>query len=101
MTPRASAGTGRDGVNQVYDIALAIIREGENLLDGVYRPSEDDFLCAPSGVAFVGILEGDWFFPCSVVLVVGLEEVVNGVKEMSRNLPPLCWSSLDYTKEVI
>ena len=80
---------------------LVIIREGDDLLDGVYCPSEDYFLRAPGGVAFAELLEGDWFFPCSVVLVVGSEEVVDGVKEMSRHLPPFCWSSLNYNDEVI
>ena len=58
-------------------------------------------MCAPGSVAFVDLLEGDWFFPCIVVLVVGSEEVINGAKEMSRHLPSFCWSSLDYTDEVI
>ena len=65
------AGARRDGVEQVEKIALAVIREGEYLLDTANRPSKDDFLCAPGGVAFLELLEGDWFFPCSVVLVVG------------------------------
>ena len=52
---------------------LAIIRDGEDFLDGVYHPSEEDFLRAPGGVAFAEFLEGDWFLPCSVVLVFGSE----------------------------
>ena len=61
----------------------------------------DDFLRAPGGVAFVELLEGYWFFPCSFVLVIGLEEVANDMKEVLRHLPPFDWSSLDYTDEVI
>ena len=80
---------------------LAIIWEGEDLLDGVNRPSEDNFLRAPGGVAFAELLEGYWFFPCSFVLVIGLEEVANDMKEVLRHLPPFDWSSLDYTDEVI
>ena len=71
------------------------------MLDGVNRPLEDDFLRAPGGVAFADLLEGDWFFPCSVILVVGSEEVVNGAKEMSRHLPLFSWPPLDYTYEFI
>ena len=67
----ASAGSGGDGVNQGGKIVLAIIWEGEYLLDGVDHPSKKDFLRAPVGAAFAELLEGDWFFPCSVVLVVG------------------------------
>ena len=100
-TPVASAGAGRDGVKQGEEIALAIIREGEDLLDSVYHPSEDNFLHDPGGVAFAELLEGDWLFPCRVVLVVGLEEVVDGVTEMSHHLTPFCWSYLNYTDEVI
>ena len=48
-----------------------IIREGEDLLDSVNRPSKEEFLRDPGGVAFAELLEGDWFFPFSVVLVVG------------------------------
>ena len=79
-TPVTSAGAGRDGVKQGEEIALAIIQEGEDLLDGVNCPSYDNFLHAPGGVAFAELLEGHWIFPCSVFLVVGSEEVVNGVK---------------------
>ena len=69
----ASDGAMRDGVNQGEGILLAILWEGEDLLDGVYRPSQDNFLRAPGGVAFAELLEGYWFLPCSVVLVVWLE----------------------------
>ena len=88
--PGASAGARRDGVKQGEEISLAILQEGEDLLDDVYLPSKDNFLRAPGGVAFEELLEGDWFLPRSVVLVVGLEEVVDGVKEMSRHLPLFC-----------
>ena len=100
-TPGALAGAGRDGVEQVEEIALVIIQEGEDLLDDVNRPSEDAFMRDPGGVAFAEILEGDWFLPCSVVLVIGSEQVINVVKEMSRHRPSLCWPFLDYTNEVI
>ena len=63
MVPGASAGAGRDGVEQVKEIALAILREDEDLLYGVYCPSKDNFLRAPGGIAFAEILEGDWFLP--------------------------------------
>ena len=89
-TPGASAGAGRDGVEQGEEIALEIIQEGDDLLDCVYRPLEEDFMRAPGGVAFAQLLEGDWFFPCSIVLAVGLEEVVNGVKDMSWQMPAFC-----------
>ena len=69
--PGASAGAGRDGVEQVKEIALAILREDEDLLYGVYCPSKDNFLCASGGVAFEELIDVDCFFPCSVVLVVG------------------------------
>ena len=72
-----------------------------DLLDGVNRPCEDDLLCAPGGVAFAELLEGDWFFPCSVVLSVRSEEVVDSAKEVSRHLPYFDWPSLDYNDEVI
>ena len=81
-TSGASDSAGRDGVEQGEEIALDIIREGEDLLGGVYCPSKDNFLCDPDGVAFAEILEEDWFFPRSVVLFVGSEEVVDGMKEM-------------------
>ena len=71
------------------------------MLARVYCPSEDDFLRAPGGVAFAELLDGDWFLLCSVVLVVGSEEVVDSVKEMSRHFPLFCWPSLNYTDEVI
>ena len=45
------------------------------MLDGVNRPFEDEFLCAPGDVTFAELLEGDWLFPCIVVLFVGSEEV--------------------------
>ena len=100
VTPGSLDGAGRDGVDQGEEIFLVIIREGEELLDGVYHPSKEDFLRAPGGFAFADLLEGDWFLPCSFVLVVGSKEVINGVKEMSRHLPPFCWPSLNYTDEV-
>ena len=78
-----------------------IIREGEDLLDGVYHPSKDEFLRAPVGVAFAELLEGDCFFPCSVVPFVGSEEVVDGMKYMACHLSSFCWPSLDYTDEII
>ena len=78
-----------------------IIREGDDLLDGVYCPSEDYFLRAPGGVAFAELLEGDWFFPCNVVLVVTTEEFVDGAKEVSHHLPSIRWPSLCYTDETI
>ena len=99
--PGAPTGARRDGVEQVEEITLVILWEGEDLIDGVYFPSKDNFLRAPGGVAFVELLEGDWVLPCSVVLVVGSEEVVNGVEEILRHLPPFCWPSLNYTDEVI
>ena len=80
---------------------LAIIWDGEDLIDGVNRPSKENFLRAPGGVAFAELLEGDLFLPCSVVFVVRLEDVVNGAKEVSRHLPSFCWPSLDYTNEII
>ena len=79
-TPGASSGAGRDGFKQGEEIALVVIQEGDELIDDVYRPSEDNCLCAPSGVAFAELLEGNLFFPCHVVLVVDTEEVVGGVK---------------------
>ena len=99
--PGALAGAGKDGVEQGEETALTILREGEDLLDVVYRPSKNDFLRAPGGVVFAELLEGDWFLPRSVVLVVGSEEVLDGVKEMSLHLPLFRWSSLNYTDEVI
>ena len=92
---------GGGGVDQGEEIVLAIIWEGEDLLDGVNRPSEENFLRAPGGVAFAELLEGYWFFPCSVFLVIGSEEVVNSAKEISRHLMLFRWISLDYTNEVI
>ena len=89
--PGSSAGAGGDDVEQGEKIALAIIWEGEDFLDSANQPFEYDFLRAPGGVAFVELLEGDWFFPCSVVLVVGLEDVVDGAKEMSSHLLSLSW----------
>ena len=80
---------------------IAILWEGKVLLDSVYVPSKDDFLCDTGGVAFAELLERDLFFPCSVLVVVWSEEVVNGVKVMSRHLPPFCWPSLNYTDELI
>ena len=53
----ASADARRDGVKQGEEISFAIFQEGEDLLDGVNRPSEDNFLRAPGGVAFAEILE--------------------------------------------
>ena len=79
-TPGASAGAGRNGVNKGEETALAVIQEIEYLLDSVYCPYEDNFLRAPVSLAFAELLEGDLFFPCSVVLFVGSEEVVDGVK---------------------
>ena len=66
------------GVEQGEDILLLIIWEGEHLLDGVNRPSKDNFMCAPGDIAFAELLEGYWLFPFRVVLVVGSEEVVDG-----------------------
>ena len=80
---------------------LAIIWDGEDLIDGVNRPSKDNFLRAPGGVAFAELLEGDWLFPCSVVFVVGSEEVINGAKYMLLHLQLFSCPSLDYTDEVI
>ena len=80
---------------------LAIIWDGEDLIDGVNRPSKENFLRAPGGVAFAELLEGDWFFPCSVVLAVGSEEIFDGAKLMLRHLPSFCWTSLDFTNEFI
>ena len=71
------------------------------MLDGVNRPAEYELLRAPGVVAFVGILEGYWFLPYSVVLVIRTKEVVDGAKEVSRHLPSFGWPSLDYTDEVI
>ena len=71
------------------------------MLDGVNFPSENNLLCAPGGVSFAELLEGDWFLPCSVVLVISLEEVVDAAKEVSRHLPSFDCPSLDYTDEVI
>ena len=99
--PGASSGIGGYGVEQGDETALAIIREDEELLDGVNQPSEDDFLRAPGGVAFAEILEGDWFLTCNVVLVVRSEEVVDDAKDILRNLLSFCWTSLDYTDKVI
>ena len=50
------------------------------MIDGANCPYKDDFLRSPGGVAFAEVLEGNWFFPCSVVLVVGSEEAVDGTK---------------------
>ena len=99
--PGASSGAGMDGVEQGEYIALEILWKGRVLLDVVYLPSKDDFLYDPGGVAFAELLERDWLFLRSVVLVVWSEEVVNGVKLMSRHLPPFHWPSLKYTDEVI
>ena len=99
--PGTSAGARRDRVEQGEDIALAILREGAELLGDVYRPSKDDFLHAPGGVAFAELFEEDWFLPRSVVLVVRSEEIVDGVKDMLHHLPSFNWPSLNYTDEVI
>ena len=100
-TPGVSAGAGSYCVKWGEEIALTIIREGKDLLDSFYRPSEDNFLRAPFGVAFVELLEGYWFFPFHVVLFVGSEEVVDGVKEMLHHFPSFCWPSLNYIDEII
>ena len=92
---------GGDGFEQGNEVGLAIVWEGEDLLHCVDFPAEDDLLCAPGGVAFVELLEGDWFLPCDVVLVVRAEEFVDGAKEVSRHLPSLCWPPLCYTDESI
>ena len=76
----ALAGTGGGGFEQGKEVGLAIVLEGEDLLHCADRPAKDDLLCAPGGVAFVELLEGDWFLPCNVVLVVRAEEAVDGVK---------------------
>ena len=97
----ASSDTGGSGFEQVKEVGLAIVWEGEDLLHCVDCPAKDDLLCAPGGVAFAELLEEDWFLPCNVVLIVRAEEVVDGAKEMSGHLPSLCWPSWFYTDEVI
>ena len=72
-SPGTSAGTGGDGFEQGKEVGLTIVWEGEDLLRGVDRAAEDNFLCAPGGVAFAELLEGDWFLPCDAVLVVRAE----------------------------
>ena len=71
------------------------------MLYGVNRPAKDNLLCDSGGVAFAELLEGDWFVPCNVVLVVRAEEFVDGAKEVSQHLLSLRWPSLRYTNEVI
>ena len=71
---------GGGGFEQGKEVVLSILWEGEELLHCVDRPAEDDLLCAPGGGAFAELLEGDWFLPCNVVLVVWAEEVVDGAK---------------------
>ena len=90
-----------DGVEQGEEVALTLVWDGEDLLAGVNRPSKENFLRDTGGVAFAELLEGDWFFPCSVVLVVGSEKVVNGAKGMLHHLPSFSWPSLYYTDEFI
>ena len=50
-SPRALAGTGRDGVYRGKEVGHAVGREGEDLLHGVNRPAQDELLCAPGGIA--------------------------------------------------
>ena len=71
------------------------------MLYSINLPAEDNLLCAPGGVTFADILEGYWFLPCDVVLVVRAEEFVDGAQEVSRHLPYLFWPPLCYTDEVI
>ena len=99
--PGALDGAGGDGVDQGEEVALAIIWEGEDFLDGVNRRAKDDLLHAPGGVAFGELLEGYWFLPCSVVLVIRSEEVVNGAKEVLHHLPYFGLPYLDFNNEVI
>ena len=96
-----SAGTGGDGFEQGKEVCLAVVWEGYNLLHCVDRPAKDDLLRAPGGVTFAELLKGDCLLPCNVVLVVQAEEVVDGAKEMSYNLPSIRWPSLCYTYKLI
>ena len=66
-----------------------IIWEGEDFFGGVNGPAEDNLLRAPGGVDFLELVEGDWFLVCTVILVVGSEEFIDGAKEMSHHLPSL------------
>ena len=71
--PGASAGAGGGGVEQGKEVSLAVFWEGYDLFDGVNRPAEDNIMCAPGGVTFAELLEGDWFLPCSVSLGISPE----------------------------
>ena len=55
---------------------------------------------ASAGARRDGVEQGEEI-ALAIVLVVGLEEVVDGMKEMSRHLPQFCCPSLNYTNEVI
>ena len=97
----ASAGTGGGGFEQGNEVGLAIVWKGEDLLHYVDRPAKNDLLFAPGGVDFANLLEGYWFLPFNIILVVRTEELVDGAKEVLRHLPSLCCSSLCYTNEVV
>ena len=101
VPPGASDGAGRDGGKQGKEVALAIFWEGEDLFDGVNFAAKDNLLHTPGGVAFAELLDGDYFFLCSVVLGISPEEFVNGAEEVLRHLPSFGWHSLDYTDEFI
>ena len=78
--PGALAGAGGYGVDKGEDVALAIFWEVDDLFYGVNCPAKDNLMRAPGGVAFVDLLEGYWFLPYSVVLVIRPEEFVDGAK---------------------
>ena len=44
------------------------------MFDRVNFPAKDEFLRAPGGVAFVELLEGDWFLPCSFGIGISTED---------------------------
>ena len=68
--PGASSGAGGDGFEQGLEVPIVLFWEGEDLIDGVNRPSKDKLLHAPGRVGFADIFEGDWILLCSVILSV-------------------------------
>ena len=55
--------------------------EGKDLMDGVDGPPEDKFMHDPDRIAFADFLNQYWFLAQSVVLVIWVEELINGVEE--------------------
>jgi hypothetical protein len=96
-----AAGGAWEGGKEGTNLVVSVCGQGDEMAHQVDYPAQQFLLRCPDGIAVLQFLEGVRHFPLAVLLIIWLEEQVEGVKDVLPRLPQLGGCFLIEGEEIV